>query len=110
MMSTPSFTTPKRPLTWLITGCSSGFGLALTREVQSHGHTVIATSRNPSQTPELVAEVESKGGKWFPLDVTAQDCAKLVDELEQSGTHIDILVNNAGGSIHGVVEQLSDDE
>jgi NADP-dependent 3-hydroxy acid dehydrogenase YdfG len=109
-MATPAVTTPKRPLTWLITGCSSGFGLALTREVQSHGHTVIATSRNPSRTPELVAEVESKGGKWLPLDVIAQDCGKLVEKLEQSGTHIDVLVNNAGGSIHGVVEQLSDEE
>lgn len=109
-MSTPTFTTPKRPLTWLITGCSSGFGLALTREVQSHGHTVIATSRNPSRTPELVAEVEGKGGKWLALDVTAPDCGKLVDDLERGGTHIDVLVNNAGGSIHGVVEQLSEEE
>jgi short-subunit dehydrogenase len=109
-MSAPSFTTPKRPLTWLITGCSSGLGLALTREVQSHGHIVIATSRNPSRTPELVAEVESRGGKSLPLDVTMHDCGKLVEELEQNGTHVDVLVNNAGASIHGVVEQLSDEE
>jgi short-subunit dehydrogenase len=109
-MSTPTFTTPKRPLTWLVTGCSSGLGLLLTREIQSHGHTVIATSRNPSRTPELVAEVEGRGGKWLRLDVAAQDCGKLVEELEQRGTHIDVLVNNAGSSIHGVVEQLSDQE
>ena len=109
-MSASTFTTPQRPLIWLITGCSSGFGLALTREVQSHGHTVIATSRNPSRTPELVAEVERNGGKWLPLDVTTQDSGKLVEELEQRGVHIDVLVNNAGGSIHGVVEQLSDEE
>ncbi|KAB5578730.1 hypothetical protein GE09DRAFT_559786 [Coniochaeta sp. 2T2.1] len=108
---TPTFTTPNRPFTWLITGCSSGFGLALTREIQSHpGHTVIATSRNPSRTPDLVAEVEGKGGKWLPLDVMAQDCGHLIDELERTGRHVDILVNNAGGSIHGVVEQLSDEE
>lgn len=57
-----------------------------------------------------MSEVESKGGRWLPLDVTARDCSALIDELEQSGTHIDILINNAGGSIHGVVEQLSDEE
>lgn len=108
--TTPKFETPKRPLTWLITGCSSGLGLLLVREIQSHGHTVIATSRNPSRTPELVAEVEGKGGKWLPLDVLKQDCGKVVDELEQDGTHVDVLINNAGGSIHGVVEQLSDEE
>jgi len=110
MMATQTFTTPQRPLTWLITGCSSGLGLALTREVQSHGHVAIATSRNPARTPELVAEVERNGGKWLPLDVTTQDSGRLVEELERSGTHIDVLVNNAGGSIHGVVEQLGDEE
>lgn len=109
-MPEETFTTPSRPLTWLITGCSSGLGLVLVREIQSHGHTVIATSRNPSKTPDLVAEVESKGGQWLPLDVTTQDCGKLVDGLEQSGTRIDVLINNAGGSIHGTVEQSSDDE
>ena len=105
-----TFTTPDRPLTWLITGCSSGFGLHLTREVQSHGHTVIATSRNPSRTPELVAEVEAKGGRWLALDVTDRDCGRVISDLEEAGTHIDVLVNNAGASIHGTVEGLSDDE
>lgn len=109
-MAEEKFTTPSRPLTWLITGCSSGLGLHLVREVQSHGDTVIATSRNPSKTPDLVAEVVSKGGRWLSLDVTDQSCHNLVDEQEQSGTHIDILVNNAGGSIHGTVEQMDEDE
>lgn len=109
-MSETKFTTPSRPLTWLITGCSSGLGLALVREVQSHGDMVIATSRNPSKNPDLVAEVVSKGGKWLPLDVTDLSSHGLIEELEQSGTHIDVLVNNAGGSIHGAVEHLDEDE
>ncbi|KAI0538018.1 NAD(P)-binding protein [Xylaria digitata] len=58
-----------KKLTWLITGCSSGFGLSLVRIVQAGGHKVIATSRNASKTPDLVKEVESKGGKWLQLDV-----------------------------------------
>ncbi|KAK9238765.1 hypothetical protein V1525DRAFT_387154 [Lipomyces kononenkoae] len=105
-----AFTIPKRPLTWLITGCSSGFGLSIARAVQSHGHTVIATSRNPSRTPDLVAEVESKGGKWLKLDVDDPDCAKVINELEGSGQPVDVLVNNAGFSINGCVEQFTEEE
>jgi NAD(P)-dependent dehydrogenase (short-subunit alcohol dehydrogenase family) len=108
-MST-TFTMPKRPLTWLITGCSSGFGLSLTRTVQSHGHTVIATSRNPSRTPDLVAEVESKGGKWLKIDVDDPNCAQIVEDLEASEQYIDVLINNAGYSIHACIEQFTEEE
>ena len=101
---------PKRPLVWLITGCSSGFGLSLVRIAQAHGHNVIATSRNPSRTPELVTEVQKNGGRWLALDVTEQNTGKLVDQIEQSGTAIDVLVNNAGFSIFSPVETCSEDE
>jgi NAD(P)-dependent dehydrogenase (short-subunit alcohol dehydrogenase family) len=105
------FAKPSRPLTWLITGCSSGLGLALTREVQRHGHTVIATSRRPFQTPDLVAEIEANGGEWHALDVD-DVCAAgaLVEKLEASGYRIDVLVNNAGYILFGTVEQSSDEE
>ncbi|KAF9522893.1 hypothetical protein CPB83DRAFT_887299 [Crepidotus variabilis] len=108
-MST-TFTTPKKPLTWLITGCSSGFGLSLTRIIQSAGQKVVATSRNPSRTPELVAEVESKGGKWLKLDVDDPTSPQVIQELEKSGLGIDVLVNNAGFSIHAPVETTTGDE
>ncbi|MCJ1473737.1 hypothetical protein MMC13_002388 [Lambiella insularis] len=106
----PPFTIPNRPLTWLITGCSSGFGLALARTVQLHGHTLIATSRNPSRTPSLVAEIERNGGKWLKLDVDDPHSGQLVEDLEASGQHIDVLVNNAGYSIHACVEQFAEEE
>lgn len=105
-----TFTMPNRQLTWLITGCSSGFGLAITNIAQSHGHKVIATSRNPSRTPELVVEVESKGGKWLKLDVEDINCARVIKDLEASGQQIDVLVNNAGSSIHACVEQFAEEE
>ncbi|KAJ6050032.1 uncharacterized protein N7446_005726 [Penicillium canescens] len=97
-------------LTWLITGCSSGFGLSLTRTTQAGGHKVIATSRNPSRTPDLVAEIESKGGKWVQLDVDSRDCGNVITELEASGDHIDVLVNNAGYSIYAPIETFEEEE
>lgn len=110
-MATSDTTTskPKRKLTWLITGCSSGFGLSLTRIVQAGGDIVIATSRNPSRSPELVSEIESKGGKWLSLDVSSRDSQQFVDELQKSGHEIDVLVNNAGYSLFAPVENSSEE-
>ncbi|KAI1837887.1 hypothetical protein DTO006G1_3874 [Penicillium roqueforti] len=106
----PTFTKPNRPLVWLITGCSSGLGLALARAAQSNGHKVLATSRQPSRTPEIVSEITQNGGEWHTLDVDSPTAAsELVSKLES--THkIDVLVNNAGYAILGAVEQFSDKE
>jgi short-subunit dehydrogenase len=107
----PTFTKPNRPLTWLITGCSSGLGLSLARTAQSNGHTVIATSRQPSRTPALVSEITQNGGEWHTLDVdSATAASKLISKLESAGYKIDVLVNNAGYAIIGAVEQFSDGE
>jgi short-subunit dehydrogenase len=78
--------------------------------VLSHGHNLIATSRNPSRTPDLVSEITSHGGRWLPLDVDDLSSPALIDTLEKEGTHIDVLVNNAGYSIHAPVEALTEGE
>ncbi|TVY34086.1 putative oxidoreductase [Lachnellula subtilissima] len=113
------FTTPKKHLTFLITGCSSGFGLSLAGLAQAGGHTVIATSRNPSKTPELVEEFQIKGGKWIQLDVDSPDSSKVIEELESSGQEIEyftflqtlmICFNNAGFSIFATVETSTEEE
>lgn len=117
----PTFTTPSRPLTWLITGCSSGVGLALARAVHASpaGHTLIATSRAPSRTPDLVAELTSSssvGGdsgknRWLTLDVDHPTAASdLIADLEADGVEVDVLVNNAGWSIHQAAEHFTDQE
>ena len=104
-MST-TFTIPKKTLTWPIKGCSSGFGLSLARLVQPHGHNLIATSRNPSRTPDLGEEVESKGGKWLKLDVDDLKSGTVIDDLEKSGVQIDVVINNAGFSCYDFEDVL----
>lgn len=101
-----------KPLTWLITGSSSGFGLSLARTILSHGHNVIATSRNPSRTPNLVQEIESSPrGKWITLDVTS-DAATIDSTIKHAASlfgQIDVLVNNAGYAVMGVAEIIPED-
>ncbi|KAI2616803.1 putative short-chain oxidoreductase [Hypoxylon sp. NC1633] len=99
-----------RKLTWLITGCSSGFGLAIARLAQANGHDVIATSRNPGRTPELVEEITSKGGKWLRLDQDDSDCGRVIEDLEERGTAVDVLVNCAAIGRTGPAESFSEDE
>lgn len=109
---TTSGPSPKKKLTWLITGCSSGFGLSLARIAQAAGHTVIATSRNPSRTPELVSEIESAvtGSRWLSLDVDSPESAQTIEDLEATGQQIDVLVNNAGFSLLAPAETFAEDE
>jgi NAD(P)-dependent dehydrogenase (short-subunit alcohol dehydrogenase family) len=70
------------------------------------GHSVIATSRNPSKTPDLVSEVKKLGGVWLSLDVTAPDASSVVQSALKIHGHIDYFINNAGYSLLGAVEDM----
>ncbi|KAK1473178.1 hypothetical protein CCUS01_17242 [Colletotrichum cuscutae] len=91
---------------WLITGCSSGLGLELSREVLKRGHLVIASSRSPEKTPHLVEEIQQAGGNWIALDVTKDYVQQQVDSAAQVHGRIDVLVNNAGYGTAGGFEDL----
>lgn len=100
--------TENKSLVWLITGSSSGFGTCLTFIALKAGHKVIATSRNPSKTPELVKQVENLGGIWLALDVseTPEVLRKVVAEGTSKFGRIDVLVNVAGVGLMGALEDF----
>lgn len=103
---------PQAAPTWLITGSSSGFGWSLVQHALESGHNVIATSRNPSKTPDLVKRVnDAANGHWLALDVTspASEIRSKVAEAERRFGGIDILVNNAGYAQAGAFEDLSEE-
>ncbi|KAE8353381.1 putative short chain oxidoreductase/dehydrogenase [Aspergillus coremiiformis] len=98
------------PKVWLITGCSAGFGISIARAVLAHGHYVIASSRNPSKTPELVEEVTKQGGHWITLDVTspAPEINQIIDDATKLYGRLDVVVNNAGFAVVGAVEDIDE--
>ena len=87
----------------LITGCSTGIGLATAKEFSQGDYQVIATARNPKSSDELVELGEKENVLLKELDVCDQESVdKLFDEL--SNFEIDVLVNNAGVGGSGSVE------
>ena len=91
--------------TWLITGCSTGFGRAIARHVIELGHNVVVTARNPAQVEDLAA-AHADRTLVLKLDVTnASDIAQAVAAAEQRFGRIDVLVNNAGVGYFGAFEE-----
>ena len=91
--------------TWMITGCSTGFGRAIARHVIELGHNVVVTARNPAQVEDLAA-AHSDRTLVLKLDVTdTTDIAQAVAAAEQRFGQIDVLVNNAGVGYFGAFEE-----
>lgn len=90
--------------TFFITGVSSGFGQALSREALAAGHRVIGTVRND----EARTHFESLGDDAHAilLDVTDIEAipGAVADSESRFGT-VDVLVNNAGYGHEGVFEE-----
>ena len=94
----------------MITGTSSGIGLATALDLGRAGHRVYATMRNPSRAPELRQRATAEGlpVSIHTLDVDSDESVTggFASILGQAGT-IDVLVNNAGIERHGAIEELS---
>ena len=96
---------------WLITGCSSGFGLSLARAVLAHPEEkVIATSRNPSSSPDAIKEITSHANAvWESLDVASADLEAQLSTIVAKHGPIDVLINNAGYAVGGVFKTIPTD-
>jgi NAD(P)-dependent dehydrogenase (short-subunit alcohol dehydrogenase family) len=94
----------------LITGTSSGIGLATALELARAGHKVYATMRNPARAPELgkTAAAEKLPISILTMDVDSDESVSAcLAEVYRREADIDVLVNNAGIERHGAIEELS---
>ncbi|KAF4983857.1 hypothetical protein FDECE_17208 [Fusarium decemcellulare] len=97
-------------LTWLITGCSSGFGELLVRQLRAAGDNVIATGRNADTK---LSHLKDTGATLLDLDVTESPTVVKAKIDEAWGIYdggIDVVVNNAGYILSGAVEELTQED
>ncbi len=90
---------------WLVTGCSAGFGLALSRAVIARGDRLVATARDSATLAPLVAAAPDR---VLPLTLDVTCRAAIWDVVATAQAHfgrIDILVNNAGYGYLAAVEE-----
>ncbi len=89
----------------LITGCSSGIGLAAAQALKARGWRVFATCRRAADVQRL-AELGLESLQ-LDLDASASIQAAVAEVLQRSAGRLDALFNNGGYGQIGAVEDLS---
>ncbi|HSL64129.1 MAG TPA: SDR family oxidoreductase, partial [Gaiellaceae bacterium] len=88
----------------LITGGSSGIGLAIARALHEDGYELTLGSRRPEKVEAAAAELGVLG---VAADVSREeDCERLVAAHRERHGRLDVLVNSAGIGIAGRIEEL----
>jgi short-subunit dehydrogenase len=96
--------------TALITGASSGIGVAIAGELARRGHALTLVARRADRLRDMAAEIGGKHGvrvEWISLDLTnASERDRLPAEVTARGQVVDLLVNDAGIGTSGPFHQL----
>lgn len=93
----------------IITGASSGIGLASARLFSSYGAYLSLAARSIDKLHELASELSSDPSRILCVktDVSVEeDCRRLIDETIRHFGRIDILVNNAGLSMRASFKEV----
>lgn len=94
----------------LVTGASSGIGLAIARTLAEEGLAVTMVARGADRLAKAADELRRAGHEitTFPADVTSEEeiQAVLADHRARHGA-LDVLVNNAGMGILGPIAEMT---
>jgi 3-oxoacyl-[acyl-carrier protein] reductase len=101
----------------IVTGASSGIGLATARMLAAEGAQLVLAARGEDELRAAAEEIERAGddrarsAQPVALDVTDPDAGRrLVDACVEAYGRIDAVVCNAGTSYAKPLEQLTDDD
>jgi NAD(P)-dependent dehydrogenase (short-subunit alcohol dehydrogenase family) len=95
---------------WFISGCSTGFGRALSLELLAQGYQVVVTARKVEDIADILA-INEANTLGLVLDVTVPE--QVTTAVQAAIAHfgrIDVLVNNAGIGYFGAVEESEEAE
>ncbi|HEX5619548.1 MAG TPA: SDR family oxidoreductase [Solirubrobacteraceae bacterium] len=91
--------------TALITGASSGIGVALAGELARRGHALTLVARRADRLRELAAEISGEHGvrvDWIDVDLTdASARERIATEVAARGQVVELLINDAGMGTSG---------
>ena len=91
--------------TILITGCSSGIGLAAAKDLHARGYQVIATCRREADVEHL----KQQGLSALQLDVdNSESIARAVEQtLALTAGRLDAILHNAGYGLYGPLQSIT---
>lgn len=102
----------ERLKTVVITGASSGLGLAIAHRLMRGPYHLILTARSTSLPRFATHGVVESDRLWIrPLDVLNRtERNAVIDEVEKRAGGLDVLINNAGFAFRSVLEHVEQDE
>src|SRR5580704_3696771 len=89
--------------TWLITGCSTGFGRELALAVLARGWHAAVTARNPADIADIAAAHPEQS---LALKLDVRERGQIAEAVEQT----EAVVNNAGYGYRASVEEASEED
>ncbi len=100
--------------TALVTGASRGIGRAIALKLGETGAEVVVNySNSPDKAEEVVAEINSIGGKAYAIQANIADeeeVNKLMRTVLERNGQIDVLINNAGITRDGLLMRMKTED
>jgi 3-oxoacyl-[acyl-carrier protein] reductase len=91
----------------LITGGTSGIGLAIAQKLAAEGCTIAICGRDRNRLDKAIASLDASAAKGFVADICKSgDVAALVDNVGRAFGGIDIVVSNAGTHLPGRIDEV----